>query len=275
MTESVKTAEEQQITTLANRFRGYYPVIVDVETAGFDPKTSALLEAAFCTVKLNEQGLIEKDTMYHCTIAPFPGATIEEANIKFLGIDPFDPERKALDEKVALVPIFKELNKKVKAAGCKRAVLVGHNANFDHSFIMSAVERIKFKRNPFHPFTVIDTASLAFLFLGHSVLSVACETAGIEFNAQNAHGAEYDTDREAELFCYFVNRFKELGGWPLSGNDLERANSAKEKYDNRNNVTAETAGSETEAGTGSAGTGAEAGAETETENKAAEATKEC
>ena len=198
MTESVKTAEEQQITTLANRFRGYYPVIVDVETAGFDPKTSALLE------------------------------------------DPFDPERKALDEKVALVPIFKELNKKVKAAGCKRAVLVGHNANFDHSFIMSAVERIKFKRNPFHPFTVIDTASLAFLFLGHSVLSVACETAGIEFNAQNAHGAEYDTDREAELFCYFVNRFKELGGWPLSGNDLERANSAKEKYDNRNNSTAKT-----------------------------------
>ena len=89
MTESVKTAEEQQITTLANRFRGYYPVIVDVETAGFDPKTSALLEAAFCTVKLNEQGMVEKDTMYHCTIAPFPGATIEEANIKFLGIDPF------------------------------------------------------------------------------------------------------------------------------------------------------------------------------------------
>ena len=230
MTESVKTAEEQQITTLANRFRGYYPVIVDVETAGFDPKTSALLEVAFCTVKINEQGMVEKDTMYHCTIAPFPGATIEEANIKFLGIDPFDPERKALDEKVALVPIFKELNKKVKAAGCKRAVLVGHNANFDHSFIMSA----------FHPFTVIDTASLAFLFLGHSVLSVACETAGIEFNAQNAHGAEYDTDREAELFCYFVNRFKELGGWPLSGNDLERANSAKEKYDNRNNSTAKT-----------------------------------
>ena len=117
-----------------------------------------------------------------------------------------------------LIPFFKELNKKVKAAGCKRAVLVGHNANFDHSFIMSAAERIKFKRNPFHPFTVIDTASLAFLF----------------------HGAEYDTDREAELFCYFVNRFKELGGWPLSGNDLERANSAKEKYDNRNNSTAKT-----------------------------------
>ena len=217
MTENTAAENSDNLQDISQRFRGYYPVVVDVETAGFDPKNSALLEVAFCTLKINENGDFEKDEMFHCNIKPFPNSVIEEANIKFLGIDPFDPAREALDEKVGLLPIFKQLNKKVKKAGCKRAILVGHNAHFDHSFIMAAAERLNFKRNPFHPFTVMDTATLASLFLGHSVLSVACETAGIPFDAGSAHDAAYDTDREAELFCYFVNRFRKLGGWPLCG----------------------------------------------------------
>lgn len=237
MSESIVSENNASIQDISQRFRGYYPVVVDVETAGFDPKTSALLEVAFCTLKINENGDFEKDELIHCNLKPFPNSVIEEANIRFLGIDPFDPERKAVDEKTGLLPILKQLSKKVKAAGCKRAVLIGHNAHFDHSFIMAAAERLKYKRNPFHPFTVIDTATLASLFLGHSVLSVACDSAGIPFEADSAHDAAYDTDREAELFCYFVNKFRRLGGWPLSGEDLERSNEARTKYDNRNTVT--------------------------------------
>ena len=36
---------------LKNRFRGYFPVIIDVETAGFDAKKDALLELAAITLK--------------------------------------------------------------------------------------------------------------------------------------------------------------------------------------------------------------------------------
>ena len=228
MTDNTAAENSDNLQDISQRFRGYYPVVVDVETAGFDPKNSALLEVAFCTLKINENGDFEKDEMFHCNIKPFPNSVIEEANIKFLGIDPFDPAREALDEKVGLLPIFKQLNKKVKKAGCKRAILVGHNAHFDHSFIMAAAERLNFKRNPFHPFTVMDTATLASLFLGHSVLSVACETAGIPFDAGSAHDAAYDTDREAELFCYFVKELRQPV--PKVPAQPKKAKSAKSSF---------------------------------------------
>ncbi len=38
---------------LKNRFRGYFPVIIDVETAGFDAKKDALLELAAITLKMD------------------------------------------------------------------------------------------------------------------------------------------------------------------------------------------------------------------------------
>ena len=36
--------ERQVITKIKHRFRGFLPVIVDVETAGIDPQKNALLE---------------------------------------------------------------------------------------------------------------------------------------------------------------------------------------------------------------------------------------
>ncbi len=218
---------------IAGRFRGYYPVVVDVETAGFDPRTSALLEIAFCTLKTAPDGSFAKDELFAADIVPFPGSVVDPANVAFLGIDPADPARRASDEKTALAPILKAIAKKTREAGCVRAVLVGHNAHFDHAFLMAAAERIKCKRNPFHPFTTIDTAALGLLFFGHSVLSVACECAGVAFSAERAHNAAYDTDREAELFCAMLNRFSALGGWPPRGDDLARVTAAKTRYENR------------------------------------------
>lgn len=223
MTEQIQTSneslEENQQNTpknlLAERFRGFYPVVLDVETAGFNPKTDALLEVAAITLKFNENGDLVRDQSFHYNIEPFHGSVLNEENLKFLGIDPYNPLRGAVSEKDSLIPLFKALSKLAKANGCKRTVLIGHNAHFDHSFIMAANERLNYKRCPFHPFSVIDTASLSSVFLGQSVLRVACLTAGIEFDNSQAHGALYDTEREAELFCYFVNKLKSLGGWPL------------------------------------------------------------
>lgn len=200
---------------MANRFRGYLPIVVDVETAGFNAQTDALLELAAVTLTMDEEGYLIIDQAFEAQIEPFEGANLEQSALDFTGIDPWSPEREAEPEVIALERIFKPIRKAIKAHDCKRAILVGHNANFDHSFLCRAAERADIKRNPFHPFSTFDTATLAGLAYGHTVLAKACEIAGISFDNKQAHSALYDTMKTAELFCQIVNQWKELGGWDL------------------------------------------------------------
>jgi len=199
-----------------HRFRGYYPVVIDVETAGFNAKTDALLEIAVSLLKMNSDGIIELDRTLHFHIEPFEGANLEPAALAFNGIDPTNPLRGAVDEKVAFLEIFKEVKKAQKAADCHRSIIVAHNAAFDLGFVNQAIERNGLKRSPFHPFASFDTATLAGLAIGHTVLAKACKMAGIDFDNKEAHSALYDTERTSELFCHIVNRWKALGGWPLA-----------------------------------------------------------
>ena len=207
---------------MADRFRGYLPVVVDVETAGFNAKTDALLEIAATTLKMNENGVLERDETFHFHVEPFEGANIEQAAIEFNGIDPFNPLRGAVPESDMVKEICKAVRKGQKTAGCSRSVIVAHNAAFDHGFFMAAIERAKYKRVPFHPFVTFDTASFAALSLGHTVLAEACRRAGLGFDNKEAHSAKYDTEKTADLFCYMVNRYKALGGWPLPEQEAEQ-----------------------------------------------------
>ena len=199
---------------LSERFRGYYPVVVDVETAGFNARTDALLEIAAVTLKMTADGWLETDQCQFFNVAPFAGANLEQSALDFTGIDPHNPLRDAVDEADALKSIFQLIRAGMKAAGCKRAILVGHNASFDHSFLQAACERSHNKRNPFHPFSTFDTSALAALVYGQTVLKRACLAASIEFSDREAHNAEYDTRKTAELFCKMINEWKQLGGWP-------------------------------------------------------------
>lgn len=204
-------SDNAQLTGLCDRFRGFYPVVIDVETAGFNAKTDALLEIAAITLKMDEQGWLMPDTTLHFHVEPFVGANLQPEALAFNGIDPNAPDRGAVSEYEALHEIFKVVRKGIKASGCNRAIMVAHNANFDHSFMMAAAERASLKRNPFHPFATFDTAALAGLALGQTVLSKACQTAGMDFDSTQAHSALYDTERTAVLFCEIVNRWKRLG----------------------------------------------------------------
>ncbi|NTS77863.1 ribonuclease T [Catenovulum sp. SM1970] len=202
---------------LKNRFRGYYPVVIDVETAGFNAKTDALLEIAATLLEMDEDGYFYCGETLHFHVEPFEGANLEQSALEFNGIDPFNPLREATDEKTALTEIFKAVRKKQKHYECQRSVMVAHNSAFDMSFFNAAIERTKIKRTPFHPFVSFDTTSLAGLSLGQTVLVKACQAAGISFDNSQAHSALYDTQKTAELFCYMVNQWKTLGGWPLNG----------------------------------------------------------
>lgn len=198
---------------MARRFRGFLPVVVDVETGGFNSATDALLEIAATTVAMDDDGFLYPEHTYFYRIEPFEGANIEQAALDFTGIKLGHPLRMAVSEEQALGEIFKGVRKSLKASGCKRAVLVGHNASFDLGFLNAAVARCGIKRNPFHPFSSFDTATLAGLAYGQTVLAKACQAADIAFDNREAHNARYDTEKTAELFCGIVNRWKEMGGW--------------------------------------------------------------
>lgn len=218
-------SQNNELNTLKSRFRGYFPVVVDVETAGFNAKTDALLEICAVTLQMDKDGWLKPATTLHFHIEPFEGAVIHQEALDFNGIrDPFSPLRGAVSENAALKEIYKQIRKELKNAGCSRAIMVAHNATFDHSFVMEASERANLKRNPFHPFVTFDTAALSGLAFGQTVLAKACTAAGIPFDNKEAHSALYDTERTAELFCEIVNKWKKLGGWPVFENqtaDLE------------------------------------------------------
>ncbi len=195
---------------IANRFRGYLPVVVDVETGGFDAQQDALLEIAATTLLMDEAGRLQLGETLASHVEPFPGANIDPKALAFNGIDPDHPFRLALPEREALQKLFAPIRKAVKASGCKRAILVGHNAFFDLGFLNAAVQRSKIKRNPFHPFSTFDTVSLAGLAYGQTVLARAAQCAGLGWDAAEAHSAIYDTEQTARLFCTIVNNWQIL-----------------------------------------------------------------
>jgi ribonuclease T len=197
---------------IKHRFRGYFPVVIDVETAGFNANTDALLEIAAVTLRMDEQGFIHPDKTFHHHVEPFAGANLEKAALDFIGIDPYCALRGAIAESEAMKELCKEIRKEQKAADCQRSIIVAHNAAFDQGFVNAAIERSSIKRTPFHPFVSFDTTTLAGLALGQTVLVKACMAAGIHFDQREAHSALYDTQKTAELFCYIVNKWKTLGG---------------------------------------------------------------
>lgn len=214
-----QTNAAKKTTPFSRRFRGFMPVIIDVETGGFNSKTDALLEIAAVTLDMQEDGTLAIDATYSFHLDPFEGANIEQSALDFTGIDLDSDSRIAVPEHYALSEIFQSIRKKVKQYECNRAIMVAHNAHFDLGFVNAAAERCDIKRNPFHPFSCFDTATLAGLAFGHTVLARACQIAEIPFSNKEAHSAAYDAEKTAELFCLIVNRWKNLGGWPLLAPD--------------------------------------------------------
>lgn len=192
----------------SRRFRGFLPVVVDVETGGFNQQTDALLEIAAVLVDMDDAGNLHRGATISYHVQPFEGANIEPAALAITGIDPHHPLRPALPEREALRRLFREVRDALHHYGCTRAVLVGHNAFFDLGFLNAAVARSEVKRNPFHPFSSFDTATLAGVAVGQTVLARAVETIGLEWDASAAHSAAYDAGKTADLFCEIVNRFK-------------------------------------------------------------------
>lgn len=201
---------------IRDRFRGFLPVVIDLETGGFNAATDAILEIAATTVRMDDDGLLAPHRTASFHVKPFEGANIEQSALEFTGIDPYHPFREAVEEKIALAELFKVVRKEIKDQGCTRGIIVAHNAHFDAGFLNAAVERCNIKRNPFHPFSYFDTASLSGLAYGQTVLAKACAEASIDFDNNEAHSAVYDAERTTELFCEIVNRWKESGGWQPS-----------------------------------------------------------
>ncbi|ANF57610.1 ribonuclease T [Halotalea alkalilenta] len=203
---------------MSQRFRGFLPVVIDLETGGFNARGDAILEIGATLLTMDDLGQLLPDETLSVHIEPFEGANIEQSALDFTGIrlDSALRQEAAVSETQALGELFKQVRRSIKSHDCNRAILVGHNAAFDLGFLNAAIERCGLKRSPFHPFSSFDTATLSGLAYGQTVLARACAAAGIPFDQQNAHAAGYDAERTAELFCAIVNRYSDLGGWALT-----------------------------------------------------------
>ena len=199
-------SENNDLLPMAKRFRGFLPVVIDVETGGFNAATDALLELAAVLVEIQEDGSLRPGETYHVHIEPFEGANLDPASLEITGIEPFSPLRGAVPEKQGIQEVFRNIRQAVRGNDCNRAILVGHNSFFDLSFLNAAIERCGIKRNPLHPFSSFDTATLAGVLLGQTVLSRAIEAIDIVWDANQAHSAVYDAQITAQLFCELVNR---------------------------------------------------------------------
>lgn len=209
MSEAV-TAPTPVRPKMSERFRGYLPVVVDVETGGFDWNRHALLEIAVQATDLDENGRLVPGDLASAHLIPAPGTEIDPKSLQITGIDLDHPFRLAKPEREALDHVFAAVRAAVRKHECQRAILVGHNAHFDLNFLNAAVARTQHKRNPFHPFSVFDTVTLAGVAYGQTVLARAAIAAGIPWNGEEAHSAVYDTERTAELFCKIVNAWPQM-----------------------------------------------------------------
>lgn len=192
------------------RFRGFLPVVVDVETGGFEAKTDALLEIAAVFLRMDVKGEIVRHRTVAYHVQPFPGANLDPKSLEVNGIDPHHPLRLAVPEKEALEGIFREVRREMRANLCKRAILVGHNAPFDLGFLRAAIARCAIKRDPFHPFSCLDTVTLGALAYGQTVLARIAQVAGIGWEQGEAHSAIYDAEKTADIFCLVHNRWNLL-----------------------------------------------------------------
>jgi len=199
-----------QTNLIASRFRGFLPVVIDVETGGFNPFTDALLEIAAVILALDENGNLMRTETTRFHILPFENANLEAASLEVNRIDPHHPLRPAIPERDALQRVFRDVRAALRASECTRAILVGHNAHFDLSFLNEAVKRTGIKRNPFHPFSVFDTATMGGVALGQTVLARAVKVAVMTWDPDAAHSAAYDAELTADLFCNIVNRFRPI-----------------------------------------------------------------
>ncbi len=93
---------------IGQRFVVFLPVVVDVETAGFNAQTDALLEIAAIPIIYNEEGQFVPGQAYHAHINPFEGANLDRRSLDFIGIDPSNPMRMAMaeDEKTSIQTYF-------------------------------------------------------------------------------------------------------------------------------------------------------------------------
>lgn len=194
---------------MAKRFRGFYPIVIDVETGGLNPSSDALLEIAVLPIEMQANGNLISGTLKHYHIIPFEGSNISKESLEINQIDPTHPFRFAVPELTALQDIFDFVENIRKQANCSRCVLVGHNSWFDLHFLNAAIKRCNLK-SPFHAFTSFDTATLSAIFYGQTALAQATRRAKINFDPKEHHSAIYDAQKTAELFCKIANSWLKL-----------------------------------------------------------------
>src|ERR1700743_3706840 len=101
-------------TLMARRFRGFLPVVIDVETGGFHAATDALLEIAAVMIEMDPDGTLRRGPTHSFHVKPFEGGRLDPAALSITGIDPHHPLRPALPERDALQRLFPDIHHAIR-----------------------------------------------------------------------------------------------------------------------------------------------------------------
>ncbi len=192
----------------SRRFRGFLPVVIDVETGGFHlaaptrcwrspPSSSRWTTPAGCAAARRMR----------FTCKPFEGARLDPVSLEVNGIDPWHPLRPAIDEADALQRLFREIRTAIRA----HALPARHSrrATTRPSIWASSTRRssapassaIRFIRS--RASTPRRSAASA---LGQTVLRARRAAGGHRMGSAAARTrAAYDAERTADLFCHICN----------------------------------------------------------------------
>ncbi|MBF13215.1 MAG: ribonuclease T [Legionellales bacterium] len=179
------------------------PVVVDLETSGLDCYNHAVLEVALVFLAYDGTTLVPDKTL-HYHVEPFKNAKFDPKAMEIHGIRPDHPFRQAVTERALLEDINLHIASELKKHQCRKAILTGHNVNFDLGFLIQASRRCQIKQD-IHQFCVFDTATLSALIFGQTVLARAMHACRIQHDLNEAHSALYDAEQTAKLFCHIVN----------------------------------------------------------------------
>ena len=187
---------------MQNRFRGFMPVVIDVECGGFIPYRCTVGNCRSVVGDSGDGSLAAwGNWRYH--VQPFPAPTSNGVT-RCDGLSILFTRYAQRFQRRSAHAIVQEISQAMKDNDCTRAILVGHNACFDLNFLNAAVARTEIKRNPFHPFSSFDTATLAGVAFGQTGYRSRFkrpESLGIRTNAFGA----YDAQQTADCFARSAN----------------------------------------------------------------------
>ncbi len=119
MSEFEEVTRTAVAALMSRRFRGFLPVVIDVETGGFNSRTDALLEIAAVFIDIDASGTLSRGCHPQLPCAAVSGCATGPGLAERHRHRSLSSVAAALPEREAIQRIFREVRHQLKAYDCR------------------------------------------------------------------------------------------------------------------------------------------------------------